>query len=64
MLTSPDFAEEALVNIARRYDYWAEKHGARMASMIFRMQCLGAVLSCWADWVMKRLKLLEFLRHS
>jgi hypothetical protein len=64
MLTPPDFAEEALANIGARYEYWVAKHGARGAALIFHRQCARAVLSCWADWLRKRLKLLEFLRPS
>lgn len=63
-LTPPDYAEEALVNILERYNYWVEKHGRRWAKIIFHTQCVGAVLSCWVDWAMKRLKLLNVLRPS
>ena len=63
-LTPPDHAEEALVNILQRYEYWVGKYGRRRANAIFNLQCLGIVLTFWCDWVMKRLKLLNFLRPS
>jgi hypothetical protein len=64
LLMPPDRAEDALFNILRRYDYWVEKHGAVRARCIFVTQSLGAVLSFWTDWLLKRAKLLRFLRPS
>jgi hypothetical protein len=60
----PDRAEEALYNILGRYDYWFRKHGALKARMIFATQSFGAILTFWADWLLRRIKLLCFLRPS
>jgi hypothetical protein len=64
LLMPADRAEDALFNILGRYDYWVEKHGAFRARCIFITQSLGAVLSFWTDWLLKRAKLLRFLRPS
>lgn len=64
LLMPPDRAEDALFNILGRYDYWVEKHGTLKARCIFMTQSLGAVLSFWTDWLLKRAKLLRFLRPS
>jgi hypothetical protein len=60
----PERAEEAVFNILGRYDYWLAQHGVRTARVIFMMQSVGAVLSFWTDWLLRRLKLLDFLRRS
>jgi hypothetical protein len=44
-----------------RYDYWVAQHGARRARVIFAMQSVGAVVSFWSDWLLRRLKLVELL---
>lgn len=64
LLMPPDRAEEALVNILGRYEYWVEKHGPRKARIIFAAQSIGCVITFWADWAMKRLRLLTILRRS
>jgi len=64
LLMPPNRAEEALVNILGRYDYWFEHHGPLKARWIFLAQSLGAVLSFWTDWLLKRANLLRFLRPS
>jgi len=64
MLTPPAHAEEALANISARYDHWVAKYGKRRANQIFYAQCLGVVATFWADWAMKRLKLLKLMRLS
>lgn len=60
----PDSAEEAIYNILGRYDYWAGKHGWFWARVIFMSQSMGAILSFWTDWLLRRSKLLEILRKS
>jgi hypothetical protein len=64
MLMPPDRAEEALVNIFGRYQYWVDKHGRHKARIIFAMQSIGCVITFWADWAMKRLGLLNLVRRS
>jgi hypothetical protein len=61
LLMPPDQAEERLVNILRRYDCWVGKYGAGRAGFIFHTQCIGAIVSFWMDWLLRRLKLIEFL---
>jgi hypothetical protein len=63
-LMPPADAEEALYNILGRYEHWVEKYGQRKARFISFTQSAGAVLTFWADWAMKRLKLLQHIRRS
>jgi hypothetical protein len=60
----PDRADDVLYNLLDRYPYWVEKHGLPKAHLIFLTQSLGAVLCFWLDWVLKRVRLLRFLRPS
>jgi hypothetical protein len=52
----PDRAEEALFNILGRYDYWVAKYGFRKARVIFATQSAGAVITFWADWLLRLLR--------
>jgi hypothetical protein len=64
LLMPPDRAEEALFNILGRNDYWVAKHGVRKARLIFNTQSAGAVITFWADWLLRRVKLPALLRRS
>jgi hypothetical protein len=64
LLMPPDRAEDALFNILDRYDYWVVRYGMPRARLIFFTQCAGAILTFWTDWLLRRVKLLEFLRRS
>jgi hypothetical protein len=64
LLMSPDRAEDVLYNLQGRYEYWVEKYGPRRARLIFFTQSMGSVVSFWTDWLLHRVKLLQFLRHS
>jgi hypothetical protein len=57
----PDRAADVLFNLLGRYDYWIEQHGVRRARLIFAVQSIGAVASFWSYWLLRRLKLVEFL---
>jgi hypothetical protein len=59
LLMPPDRAEDILYNLLGRYDYWVAGHGQRWARVIFFIQSIGAVLTFWSDWALKRLKLLK-----
>jgi hypothetical protein len=64
LLMPPERAEDALVNILRRYDVWVEKYGDRTARVVFTTQSFGVILSFYTEWLLRRIKLLELLRRS
>jgi hypothetical protein len=64
MLMPPDRAEDVLYNLLGRYDHWVEVHGPRWARIIFYLQSAGSIITFWADWLLKRLKLLKMFVSS
>jgi hypothetical protein len=64
LLLPPGRAEDALVNILGRYDYWVAKHGIRKAHAIFMTQSIVVVVTYWIDLVLRRLKLFSLFRRS
>jgi hypothetical protein len=61
---SPDRAEDVQYNLAEAYDRWEAKHGPKIAGWIFFTQSLGAVLSFWADWALRYIKLIKVFVSS
>jgi hypothetical protein len=61
-LVPPERAEDVLFNLLGRYDHWLQKHGAVKARIIFGVQSFGCILSFWAEWLLRRVKLLVLLR--
>lgn len=60
----PDRAEDVVYNLLARYEYWVEKHGVRLARLVFFTQSVGSVVTFWCDWLLKRLKLLKMFVSS
>jgi hypothetical protein len=60
----PERAEEVLYNMLGRYEHWVQRHGDRRARMIFTTQSIGAVISFWSDWAIKRVRAVKFRQPS
>ena len=65
MFVSPERAPDMVFNLQQAFEErWTKVHGLHVARMIFLTQSIGVILSFWTAWLLKRARLLGFLRPS